>query len=141
MTSDVYSYVKKVEEDDFVPLTSTDPGGDNAKIDPRDEGSIAKLITRRLMGSEDLSVSIARIAPGQYHLKHHHPDGSEFYYFVKGECLVHVDGEDIVAVPGTSIYLPPNTVHSLRNEGTEVVELVCGLSKPEYAEIGLVYDE
>lgn len=141
MTSDVYSYVKKVEEDDFVPLTSTDPGGDNAKIDPRDEGSIAKLITRKLMGSEDLSVSIARIAPGQYHLKHHHPDGSEFYYFVKGECLVHVDGEDIVAVPGTSIYLPPNTVHSLRNEGTEVVELVCGLSKPEYAEIGLVYDE
>lgn len=141
MTDDVSRYIKKVSEEDFVPLTETDPGGDNVKIDQRDEGAIAKLITHRSMGSEDLSVSIARIYPGQYHLKHHHPDGSEFYYFTKGECLVHVDGEDVIAVPGTSIYLPPNTVHSIRNESDEVVELVCGLSKPEYAEIGLVYDE
>jgi oxalate decarboxylase/phosphoglucose isomerase-like protein (cupin superfamily) len=39
------------------------------------------------------------------------------------------------------MYIPPNCVHSIRNDTDEVVELVYGLSKPHYADIGLVYDE
>jgi hypothetical protein len=32
----------------------------------------------------------------------------------------------------------PGCVHSIRNVGEDAVDLVCGLSRPEYGEIGLV---
>lgn len=52
-----------------------------------------------------------------------------------------MDGREVAATRGTTIYLPPGCVHSIRNEGDEPVDLVYGLSKPEYGQVGLVYDE
>jgi quercetin dioxygenase-like cupin family protein len=138
---DEHPLLARVSDEAFVRFIDTDPGGTNAVIDPRDQGSIVKLVTRRLMGSQDVSVSVARVYAGDYHLKHHHPYGSQAYYILSGQCLAHIDGQDLEVSPGTSIYLPPGTVHSINNTSEETLELVSILSKPEYAEVGLVYDE
>jgi quercetin dioxygenase-like cupin family protein len=94
------------------------------------------------MGATDMNVGLARMLPGQYHIRHHHPQGSEFYYFIKGHCTVHIDGDDIEAGPGTAVYIPRGAVHSIRNDDVaEPVELLYGLSKGDYSDIGLEYDE
>ena len=125
-------------DDEFLPYSVWEPG---EAWDPRDEGLVAELISAKLSASRDLNVGVGRMLGGQYHIKHHHPRGSEFYFFLSGSARVHVDGEEVTATRGTVIYLPPGCVHSIRNTGEEPVDLVYGLSKPEYSQIGLVYDE
>jgi quercetin dioxygenase-like cupin family protein len=117
------------------------PADADVDIDPRDQAQVQELIGADTVGATDMAMGVARMQPGMYHIRHHHPDGSEFYYFTKGTCVVHLDGQDVQAGPGTSMYIPPNCIHSIRNDTDEVVELVYGLSKPRYADIGLVYDE
>jgi mannose-6-phosphate isomerase-like protein (cupin superfamily) len=129
--------VRSLADHRFLPL-GEDEGYDH---DPRDEGLVCELISRARSGSQDIGLGVGRMLPGQYHIRHHHPDGSEFYYFLSGECTVHLDGEDVRARPGTAIYIPPGCVHSVRNDTDGVVELLYGLSKPEYEEIGHAYDE
>lgn len=111
------------------------------ELDPRDQAQIQPLINRETVGATDMRLSLGRMLPGMYHLRHHHSHGSEIYYFTRGSCLMHLDGEDFRATPGTAVYIPPNTVHSMRNDTDECVELVVGCSKPEYGAMGLVYDE
>lgn len=132
--------VVQATADGFRDIGTTDHAED-ADIDPRDEAQVQNLLSGESVGATDMNIGLARMQPGMYHLKHHHPHGSEFYYFTNGTCEVHLDGEDILVRPGTAIYIPPNCVHAIRNDTDEVVELIYGLSKPEYADIGLVYDE
>ena len=47
--------------------------------------------------------------------------------------------EDIEAEPGVIFYMPSGMVHGLRNDGDEDVELLVGLSKPDYKELGRIY--
>lgn len=111
------------------------------ELDPRDQTQIQPLINRQTVGATDMRMGLGRMQPGMYHLRHHHPYGSEFYYFTKGSCVVGLDGDEVRAVPGLAIYIPANCVHSIRNDTDEVAELVVGCSTPEYAALGLVYDE
>jgi quercetin dioxygenase-like cupin family protein len=111
------------------------------EIDPRDVAEIQELLSGALVGSKDLNIGLCRMPPGSYHIRHHHPDGSEFYYFIEGGCVVTLDDSDIRARPGTAIYIPPNCVHAVRNDTDEPALFLYGLSKPEYRDIGLVYDE
>jgi quercetin dioxygenase-like cupin family protein len=129
--------VRRLDEHDFLAL-GDQPG---FARDPRDEGAVCELISRSKSGSQDIGFGVARMTPGEYHIRHHHPDGSEFYYFTKGTCLVYLDGRDVRARPGMAMYIPAGCVHSVRNDSDGMVELVYGLSKPEYEEIGHAYDE
>ena len=75
---------------------STDATVDwGVEVDSRDHVWIQELISGARMESTDICVGIGRMMPGEYHIRHHHPHGSEFYYFLKGECITQVDGEDI----------------------------------------------
>lgn len=108
---------------------------------PRDQGLVCTLISETLTGSATIGAGLGHLRPGEYHLKHHHPDGEEFYVFTKGAATVHIDGEDVIAGPGTAVFIPTGVVHSIRNEGHEPVELVWGISRPEYSQIGFEFDE
>lgn len=111
--------------------------------DSRDEGqgTIVKLISRDLSGSEDMHLCVCHISPGQHHIRHYHPHGSEWYLVMSGEPTVFMGDEDIAATPGTIFYIPPGMVHGLRNDTGEDAELLVGLSKPDYKELGRVYVE
>jgi quercetin dioxygenase-like cupin family protein len=104
-------------------------------------GFTCNLISRERAGSEDLRVTYCRMLPHQYHLRHHHPHASEFYFVIRGECTVYVGGETVRATSGTSIYVPRNTVHAVRNDGEGVCEFLAGFNRPEHAECGIVHDE
>jgi quercetin dioxygenase-like cupin family protein len=123
-------------DDEFVELR--DYADD---IDQREDGRILELISGALTGATDVHIGICRFEPGDYHIKHHHPLGSEWYLILAGEAEVHLGGVDHPARRGSVFYIPAGTTHALRATGSETVELLFGISHPEYADIGLVYDE
>lgn len=132
--------VVHASEDGFVALGK---GADETgvEIDPRDEGLVQNMISNASMGATDMNIGLGRQMPGTYHIKHHHPHGSEFYYIISGRCILHIDGADVEADPGTAVYIPPGAVHGMRNVSDEPCDLIYGLSRGNYSDMGLVYDE
>lgn len=59
---------------------------------------------------------------------HVHHDGSETFFVLAGEVVFPLADGPFRAVPGTCLHVPPGTVHTLTNPGTEtarVLELFC----------------
>ncbi|MER7796614.1 cupin domain-containing protein [Microbacterium sp. NPDC096154] len=117
------------------------PVDDDAGVDPRDEGAIQGLISQASVGAGDLSFGLGRFQPGEYHLRHQHPHGSEWYYFVGGTCIVYLDDDAIRVGPGSAVYIPPGTIHAVKNDSDGVVEMLWGVSAGDYGALALVYDE
>jgi quercetin dioxygenase-like cupin family protein len=136
----LFQFVSRATEDKYVSL-GHGPDEAGVTIDPRDEGEVQNLISFARSGARDMNIGLARLQPGMYHIKHHHPHGSEFYYVMTGRCTVHIAGLDVDATPGTAIYIPPGHVHAVRNDSDLAVEFLYGLSTGDYSDMGLVYDE
>lgn len=132
--------VARAKNDMFVRL-GEGPDEHGVEIDPRDQGLVQNLISFATMGAKDMNIGLGLSIPGERHIKHHHPYGSEFYYIISGRMMVHVDGEDFEAEPGSAIYIPPNCVHGTYNHTDKSCEMLYGLSRGDYSEMGLVYDE
>ena len=63
-------------------------------------------------GSLEL-VNEFEVAPGSAVYPHEHPT-HEFYFVMSGRGVMIVAGEDRDVTPGDLVYIPPDTVHSLR---------------------------
>lgn len=48
---------------------------------------------------------------------HVHPTTDELFYVGEGELTFTLDGRDVVAGPGTAVFVPRGTVHTARNSG------------------------
>lgn len=46
---------------------------------------------------------------------HAHADEDDSFYMLEGELVFTVDGEELVAGPGTFVLVPPGIPHSFRN--------------------------
>ncbi|GHB56820.1 hypothetical protein GCM10010377_54820 [Streptomyces viridiviolaceus] len=132
--------VVRATEDGYVDTTHWVPDGP-VELDRRDETLTQTLLSRATVGATDMLFAVARVLPGMHHIRHHHPYGSEIYYVIKGSCTVFLGDEEITVGPGAAVYIPPNCVHGARNDTDEVCEMAVVCSKPEYASLGLVYDE
>ena len=63
-------------------------------------------------GSLEL-VNEFEVAPGSAVYPHEHPT-HEFYFVMSGRGVMTVAGEDRDVSPGDLVYIPPDTVHSLK---------------------------
>ena len=119
-----------------------EPEVDVAKISghPRDSGMVRELIASYVNGSLDFSVGIHQMQPGQYHPRHMHPAGAEFYYVIDGSCVITVDDEEVQASAGTAIYLPKRTVHAIRTSDTGM-QLLWAFDKPDFRDAGTTWLE
>jgi quercetin dioxygenase-like cupin family protein len=55
---------------------------------------------------------------------HAHPSEDDSFYMLEGELLFTVDGEDVVAGPGTFLLVPPGVPHSFGNRSDRVARFV-----------------
>lgn len=55
--------------------------------------------------------------------RHAHADEDDSFYILDGELTFEVEGEEVVAAPGTFVLVPPGLQHTFRNDGDSVVRM------------------
>src|SRR5512141_2363593 len=77
-----------------------------------------------LVKAEGLSVIRERVPAGQSEKSHRHVKARQFFYILKGEAVMEMDGEMVPLGAGQGIEVPPGAVHKFRNDSTEDVEFL-----------------
>ncbi len=67
---------------------------------------------------------IIEIAVGRELEAHVHDDEDDAFYILDGELTFTVDGEEIVAGPGTFVLVPPGVEHTFANRGEALVRMI-----------------
>lgn len=69
-------------------------------------------------------VSLAKLQPGLSYEPHLHKDHEELYYIIRGQGSIEIGGERAKFRDGDIIYIPEKEMHSITNEGDEMVEFL-----------------
>jgi mannose-6-phosphate isomerase-like protein (cupin superfamily) len=102
--------------------------------EPRDEGVFKRLISEET-GSNDISLGIGWLKPGEVHILHHHPKASEFYYVIEGSSEIMVDDETRQATTGMAVYMPAGAKHKIVNNTDKTCTILFGYNCPQDASI------
>ena len=70
------------------------------------------------------------LEPGQATERHYHARSEEIYLVTKGSGELEVDGETRRVRPGDAILIPPGAWHTLENNGTSELLLLCMCAPP-----------
>lgn len=85
---------------------------------------------RELHHTELQSLAEATLEPGQATERHHHRATEEIYLVTKGSGELEVDGERRRVRPGDAVLIPPGAWHTLDNDGTSELTILCMCSPP-----------
>lgn len=78
-----------------------------------------------LLKREDLSVIEERVPPGDKEQRHYHSRSRQFFYIIRGEAVIEIDGKRVELRERQGAEVPPGAAHQFRNESNaEVVFLV-----------------
>lgn len=69
-------------------------------------------------------VSLAKLQPSLSYEAHDHQDHEEVYYIINGSGSIMIGSETARFRDGDVIYIPEKTVHSITNDGSEMVEFL-----------------
>lgn len=69
-------------------------------------------------------VSLAKLQPSLSYEPHEHQDHEEIYYIVNGTGSIKIGDETSRFRDGDVIYIPEKTMHSITNDGEEMVEFL-----------------
>ena len=86
-------------------------------------------------GKSSLGVNfhVWELDPGVSEGNHIHEDDhnyEETYYFLSGEGVMWIDGEDVPVSAGDAVLVPPGVDHGFRNTGGDPLRLVLLYGKP-----------
>ena len=71
------------------------------------------------------NLGVITMAPGRHGPPiHEHSDEDDAFYVLDGELTFQVEGEEIVAVPGTFVLVPPGVLHTFANRGDTVARML-----------------
>lgn len=84
-------------------------------------GPIKPIVTPQTVGSKKLRFAIGVFDPDEGLVPHIHPESEEVYYVIKGRGIVYIGEErkEIPIEPETALYIPPGTIHGVKNTGKE----------------------
>jgi mannose-6-phosphate isomerase-like protein (cupin superfamily) len=85
---------------------------------------------RELHHTELQSLAEATLEPSQATQRHYHELSEEIYLVTKGSGSLEVDGETRRVRPGDAILIPPGAWHTLENDGTSELTILCMCSPP-----------
>lgn len=91
----------------------------------KDGSSIRELLSYRNSPIANQSLAEATIGPGITTDLHFHRITEEIYYIVSGSGIMQLGPESIRVVVGDAIAIPPGVVHSIYNDGTSDLVLLC----------------
>jgi mannose-6-phosphate isomerase-like protein (cupin superfamily) len=85
---------------------------------------------RELHHTSAQSLAEAALEPGQTTRRHYHTSSEEIYFVLKGSGELEVDGESHTVRPGDAILIPPGAWHTVENDGTSELLILCMCSPP-----------
>jgi mannose-6-phosphate isomerase-like protein (cupin superfamily) len=85
---------------------------------------------RELHHTAAQSLAEATLEPAQATERHCHRRTEEIYLVTKGSGELEVDGETLRLRPGDAILIPPGAWHTLENNGTSELTILCMCSPP-----------
>src|SRR5581483_312232 len=88
----------------------------------RDEGRLADPRAAPHVGAEPRG---GDARAGEATERHYHARTEEIYVVVKGSGELEVDGETAHVRPGDAILIPPGAWHTLANDGTSELRILC----------------
>jgi mannose-6-phosphate isomerase-like protein (cupin superfamily) len=80
---------------------------------------------RELHHTDAQSLAEATLEPGQATERHYHRATEEIYFVIKGSGDMEVDGESERVRPGDAVLIPPGAWHTLVNDGTSELRILC----------------
>jgi mannose-6-phosphate isomerase-like protein (cupin superfamily) len=99
-----------------------------------EDRDLRALIDTTGIGLGRLSLAEETFQPGQYIPTHWHADLEEVYHVKAGQGRMQVGDEVVTVDAGDTVLIPVNTVHSLHNDGEDVLVLLCAVSPPWQAD-------
>jgi mannose-6-phosphate isomerase-like protein (cupin superfamily) len=88
---------------------------------------------RELHHTAAQSLAEAALEPGQATERHYHGRSEEIYFVTKGAGSLEVDGETRRVRPGDAVLIPPGAWHTLENDGTSELLILC-MCVPPYSD-------
>lgn len=85
---------------------------------------------RELHHTAAQSLAEATLEPDQATERHYHRETEEIYFVVKGSGDMEVDGEHKRIAPGDAVLIPAGAWHSLHNNGTSELRILCCCAPP-----------
>jgi mannose-6-phosphate isomerase-like protein (cupin superfamily) len=85
---------------------------------------------RELHHTAAQSLAEATLEPGQATERHYHRASEEIYLMTAGSGVLEIDGETRRVTAGDAILIPPGAWHTLENDGTDPLKLMCCCAPP-----------
>ena len=88
------------------------------------------LTIRELHRTAEQSLAEATLEPDQATERHYHRASEEIYFVLKGSGRMEVDDDTRMIRPGDAVLIPPGAWHSLDNNGSSELRILCCCSPP-----------
>jgi mannose-6-phosphate isomerase-like protein (cupin superfamily) len=85
---------------------------------------------RELHHTQAQSLAEATLEVEQATERHYHRVTEEIYFVLKGQGRMEVDGETTNVRPGDAVLIPPGAWHTLENNGTSELRILCCCAPP-----------
>jgi mannose-6-phosphate isomerase-like protein (cupin superfamily) len=85
---------------------------------------------RELHHTNVQSLAEATLEPDEATQRHYHRATEEIYFVLKGSGRMEVDGETRMVRPGDAILIPAGAWHTLENNGTSELRVLCCCAPP-----------
>jgi mannose-6-phosphate isomerase-like protein (cupin superfamily) len=95
-----------------------------------DGSTIRELFGLPTGAAAQQSLAEATLAPGQATQRHYHRASEEIYFVLKGQGEMELDGETRFLRPGDAVLIPPGAWHTLENNGTSELRILCSCAPP-----------
>ena len=87
-------------------------------------------LIRELHHTAVQSLAEATLEPGEATERHYHRVTEEIYFVIKGSGEMEVDGQAERVRPGDAVLIPPGAWHTLENNGTSELRILCCCAPP-----------
>ena len=94
----------------------------------RDGSTIRSILDRANAPVEQQSLAEAPVPAGTTTERHHHKVSEEFYFLLKGEGTMEIDGENREVRPGDAVLIPAGAWHQIT--ATKDLRFLCCCAPP-----------
>ncbi len=98
------------------------------------------LLSADKTATHTMTCGVSEIGAGQPDkiLLHSHAQ-VEVYYFLSGTGIVHIDGEEYPVRVGTTVFIPGNARHGVRNTGEDTLRLFYVFAVNSFSDVAYVF--